>query len=238
MYCGDCGYELINSPRFCSKCGVRVTSDIEGVTVAKEDDVGANVVVKPKLDNGNENDEVNGVEAVDIDHRKELEIVNNLTRAMKPNNGRQSIMGWLSLVAIGLVFTILGGIYNLYIGLGYYFDGTMSVYIDELPSMFYLGIAELVYYGIVVVIAVYAAYLMDCRSKQFPKTTIMLYAISLVLSVILYIWSLDLYHPQIMVVIIEAQGTYLQKMTNNILSLMVWGTYLYVSKRVKYTFVK
>lgn len=161
-----------------------------------------------------------------------------------PAPAKNGLGGWLILVIIGLfisaLFVSLPKIFSSLDALG---SDTFSAFSDTTSAYYTPGFAEALLFEIISTIVLFCAtiYLIILffkKSKKFPKYYINILLANIAFLVIsLCIWSSLVMPGEAQKVLNDTLSDQYKAITQSILSLLVWGSYMKKSMRVKHTFV-
>ncbi|GKX27793.1 hypothetical protein SH1V18_02730 [Vallitalea longa] len=151
-----------------------------------------------------------------------------------PNDGPQGIGGWLVLIVIGYIFSLLSTalmifkIYNLYI------DGTVAVLTEKKgdyynPELYLLINYEMVINVLIFLFIVIILIFLFRKKRLYPKL-----AISLIIGSNIVV-GLD--HLFCNMIGLETTGVELAQYVGRLMTGVLWIVYFVKSKRVKYTFL-
>ncbi|GMQ64196.1 DUF2569 domain-containing protein [Vallitalea maricola] len=151
-----------------------------------------------------------------------------------PNDGPQGIGGWLVLIVIGYIFTLLSTalmifeIYNLYI------DGTVAALTEKKgdyynPELFLLINFEMVINVLIFLFIVIILIFLFRKKRLYPKL-----AISLIIGNNIVV-GLD--HLFCNLIGLETTGVELAQYVGRLVAGVLWIVYFVKSKRVKNTFL-
>ncbi|PAB61334.1 DUF2569 domain-containing protein [Anaeromicrobium sediminis] len=149
-----------------------------------------------------------------------------------------AIGGWLVLPSIGVItnpFRTVYGTYSMFMNI---FQSGQWDQIASSNSAFYdqslknILVFELVSNVLMIILSIFLLYLFIRKSKHFPKSWIAFVSINAL------ILTVDLVLCRKFVTNAPGAGDLFMTLARSLFALVVWGTYLMKSKRVKNTFIK
>lgn len=157
----------------------------------------------------------------------------------------QGLGGWLIFVGIGLFLTVGFQGFAAYENIILFTDGTIDPLITSGSAAYIPGYAgalgfELAAQIVFAVFAVYLIYLYFKKDRRFPNYYMILIgafaAYAIIDCIILFNFSVPL--PEIQLLLDNILSDQVIATVRMIISVMIWCSYIKVSKRVKATFVK
>lgn len=158
----------------------------------------------------------------------------------------KGIGGWLILVIIGLFVNVIRQAYYIYGNIVLFTDGTVENLSNLSSEVYVSGYAGALKFEIIVMLLflVFMVYLISLffkKNKKFPKYYITLLIASIVFIVLDYLILSSLTIPSSEMKQIfdeETSKEIMKSIAQAVLALIIWGTYMVKSKRVKATFVE
>ncbi|MAE43419.1 MAG: hypothetical protein CMF63_00225 [Magnetovibrio sp.] len=164
---------------------------------------------------------------------------NQKGRQMSEEKNLQGIGGWLILVAVGIVFTPIKKIMikiNLYpeiFSTGVWEDLTTQGNEAYSPLWAPSIIGEVLFSCGLIIVLLYMAYLFFTKSRNFPKWFVVIAIINVqfiaadAFIINMFLPSQSIFDPET-----------IREFLRSVVTLVVWVPYMFVSKRVRATFIK
>jgi hypothetical protein len=158
---------------------------------------------------------------------------------MSEEKSLQGIGGWLILVAVGIVFTpikkvmLKTTIYTEIFSTGVWEDLTTQGNEAYSPLWAPSIIGEILFSCGLIIVLLYTAYLFFAKSRNFPKWYVVIAIINVqfiaadAFIINMFLPSQSIFDP----------GT-IREFLRSVITLVVWVPYMFVSKRVRATFIK
>ena len=158
---------------------------------------------------------------------------------MSEEKSLQGIGGWLILVAVGIVFTPIKKImvkitlYPEIFSTGVWEDLTTQGNEAYSPLWAPSIIGEILFSCGLIIVLLYMAYLFFAKSRNFPKWYVVIAIINVqfiaadAFIINMFLPSQSIFDP----------GT-IREFLRSVITLVVWVPYMFVSKRVRATFIK
>jgi hypothetical protein len=158
---------------------------------------------------------------------------------MSEEKNLQGIGGWLILVAVGIVFTPIKKIMikiNLYpeiFSTGVWEDLTTQGNEAYSPLWAPSIIGEVLFSCGLIIVLLYMAYLFFTKSRNFPKWFVVIAIINVqfiaadAFIINMFLPSQSIFDPET-----------IREFLRSVVTLVVWVPYMFVSKRVRATFIK
>jgi hypothetical protein len=158
--------------------------------------------------------------------------------ATLPREGPKGLAGWLVIVAIGLIISPIRVIFycvQTYVPMVR--DGTIQALMTPGSESFHLPLAALLIFealanAVSVSFGIWLVVLFFQKSRRFPVRYVILaaFSVTVILGDAYAIASLGLGSPW--------DADTIREMIRSIIGLLVWGPYMFLSKRVENTFVR
>ncbi len=164
---------------------------------------------------------------------------NQKGRQMSEEKNLQGIGGWLILVAVGIVFTpikkimVKVTIYTEIFSTGVWEDLTTQGNEAYSPLWAPSIIGEVLFSCGLIIVLLYMAYLFFTKSRDFPKWFVVIAIINVqfiaadAFIINMFLPSQSIFDP----------GT-IREFLRSVITLVVWVPYMFISKRVRATFIK
>jgi len=157
----------------------------------------------------------------------------------------KGLKGWLIFVAIGLFANVVMEVYSFYDSIMLFKDKTIELLIDSSFNTYVPGFATLLRLemagGILfLAFAIYLILLFFQKNKKFPKYYIIFLVSSSIFIIIDYLLlsSLQIDSIEVRQIIDEAISEQVPEIARDILTTIIWVSYMLKSKRVKATFIE
>jgi len=159
------------------------------------------------------------------------------------NIARKPIGGWLILLVLGIIVSLIQFGINLMQYIKLFSSGVMDYYLDPeyiiySPPLYYWSIYLLVFSIIIAGLLCLSLYNMVKRKKVFKKSMLIVYITNVVGSIIAYMIISSVNHSVLQSILDGLQKDWLSSIGQSVLALAVWGTYLFKSIRVDETFTE
>ena len=152
--------------------------------------------------------------------------------------------GWLILVILGLFITVLLQLYNIYVSVTLFTDGTVDFISDPSSDIYipgYGGLLKFEFIGEIIFLAaaVYLIYLFFRKSRQFPKYFVIFLIASAAYIILDYLLlSSTSVSAETQEFIDDALSDQNREVARAFIGALIWGAYMKKSKRVKATFIE
>ncbi len=153
--------------------------------------------------------------------------------------------GWLVLVIIGLFGSCLIQAYTILNNIKLFGNGTVSFFSDPSSAIYIPGYSwalkfELIGSILLLLLGAYVIYLLFGTKRKFPQYYVTLLIAGAAFAIMDYIItaSLTISHEETKKAFQESLSEESRSIWRSVIGALIWGTYMYKSKRVKATFIE